>query len=451
MAGACAKDTLSATMSFRRRLLLSVLLILIVPVVLIVVLFLALSRETQDARTDAQISGAQPAVIAEYRAAVDAADRAARDAGRDSDLAAAVTGPTSARDLLLRRLAAEHGLTWLEIRGEGVGITRVGVGPPFAIGETRVRTPRGILVLRAAVIGHGEFRVRTSKLVTLPIATGVGPRLIASDPTLPRDVLELEDPPPQTVGIDGVPEDLRARVFELRGEAGAPTRIAIAAPLGESVLAGNGALIAISIVAFLAMAALSAVFLLRGLGREHEGVVEQAQTDALTGLANHRRFRESIAQEAERSQRYRHNLSVLLMDLDNFKGVNDTYGHPQGDEVLRRVADVLRAESRNIDMPARYGGEEFAILLPETDVAGAEEVGERIRRRLAATEIPVQGGDEPLVMTGSIGVAGTPDCPLVPNDLIDAADKALYEAKRGGKDRVVRAGGGGQGQQPGGE
>jgi diguanylate cyclase (GGDEF)-like protein len=451
VAGACLKDTLSDSMSFRRRLLLSVLLILIVPVVLIVVLFVALSRETRDARTDARISGALPAVIAEYREAVDAADSAVRGMGRDPDLAAAVTGPASARGLLLRRLATEHGLQWIEIRGQGIGVTRVGPGAPFAVGETRVRTPRGVLTLRGSVTGHVVFRVRATKLVLLPVATGIGPDVVASDPVLPRDILDLEEPPPQTVGVDGEPDDLRARVFELRGEAGPPTRIALAAPLGESVLAGNGALVAIFIIAFLAMAVLAAVFLLRGLDREHEGVVEQALTDALTGLANHRRFRESIAQEVERSQRYRHDLSVLLMDLDNFKGVNDTYGHPQGDEVLRRVADVLRAESRNIDMPARYGGEEFAILLPETDVVGAVEVGERIRRRLAGTNIPVDGSDEPLVMTGSIGVAGTPDCPLVPNDLIDAADKALYEAKRGGKDRVVRAGDGGQAPEPGDE
>ena len=426
-------------MSFRRRLLLSVLLILIVPVVLIVVLFVALSRETQDARTDARISGALPAVVSEYRDAVEAADVAAAETGRDSDLAAAVTGPVSARPVLLKRLVAEHNLTWLEIKSPAIGTLQAGTGSPFAIAETKVRTPRGVLRLRVSTSGHRVFRDDAGNLVALPVATGTGIRVIASDPALPRDVLELDEPPPQTVAVEGSPDDLRARVFELRGEGGPPTRIALAAPLGDSVLAGRGALIAVFIVAFIAMAALSAVFLLRGLGREHEGVVEQALTDALTGLANHRRFRETIAQEVERSQRYKHDMSVLLMDLDDFKAVNDNYGHPQGDEVLRRIADVLRAESRNIDMPARYGGEEFAILLPETDVRGAAEVGDRIRRRLQRTQISVDGADEPIVMSGSIGVAGTPDFPLVPNELIEAADRALYEAKRTGKDRVVRA------------
>ena len=426
-------------MSFRRRLLLSVVLILLVPVVLIVVLFLALSRETQDARSDARISGALPAVVATYQDAVEAADRAAGETGRDSDLAAAVTGPASARPLLLRRLAEEHGLTWLEVTGAGIGPTQAGPGSPFAIAETKVRTPRGVVRLRVSVSGHQDFRDDADDLVSLPVASGLGIRVVASDPALPRDVFDLDGLPPQTITVEASPNDLRARVFELRGEGGPPTRIAIAAPLSESILAGNGALIAVFILAFIAMAALSAIFLLRGLGREHEGVVQQALTDGLTGLANHRRFRESIDQESERSERYKHDMSVLLMDLDNFKAVNDTYGHPQGDEVLRRVADVLRAESRNIDLPARYGGEEFAILLPETDVRGAAEVGDRIRRRLERTRIPVDGAEEPLVMTGSIGVAGTPDFPLTPTELIEAADQALYEAKRAGKDRVVRA------------
>jgi len=426
-------------MSFRRRLLLSVVLILIVPVVLIVVLFVALSRETQDARTDARISGALPAVVSEYQDAVEAADRAARETGRDSDLAAAVTGPASARPLLLRRLTQEHGLTWLEVRGAGIGTARSGIGSPFAIAETRVRTPAGVVRLRVSTSGHRIFRASAGNLVALPVASGFGSRVVASDPALPRDVLELDGPPPQTVAVEASPDDLRARVLELRGEGGPPTRIALAAPLSESVLAGRGALIAISIVAFIAMAALSAAFLLRGLGREHEGVVEQALTDALTGLANHRRFRETIVQEVERSERYKHDMSVLFMDLDDFKAVNDTYGHPQGDEVLRRIADVLRAESRNIDMPARYGGEEFAILLPETDVRGAAEVGERIRRRLERTQIDVDGAEEPIVITASIGVAGTPDSRLASTDLIEAADRALYEAKRAGKDRVIRA------------
>jgi diguanylate cyclase (GGDEF)-like protein len=351
-----------------------------------------------------------------------------------------VAAPVASRKALLRGLLEEHDLAWIGLLQGSARITVPGPAAEFAVAETRVRTPQGIVTLRVSVTGPREFKARAGELVGIPVAVGLGETVTAGDSALPRDILDLPAPPPQTIGVDGAPVDLRARVFELRGESGPAARIAIAAPLGESVLAGNGALIAASVIAFIAMAGLSAAFLLRGLGREHEGVVAQALTDGLTGLANHRHFRDTMTAEVERSQRYGHDLSVLLMDLDNFKQVNDTYGHPQGDEVLRRVADVLRAESRNIDQAARYGGEEFAILLPETDAEGAAEVGERIRRRLVKTEIPVEGSDRPLVMTGSMGVAGTPDVPLVPSALIEAADKALYEAKRAGKDRVIRSG-----------
>src|SRR5947207_14371725 len=111
----------------------------------------------------------------------------------------------------------------------------------------------------------------------------------------------------------------------------------------------------------------------------HELVSEQAVTDDLTGLSNKRRFRDVLAKEAARAERFDHPLSLLMLDIDGFKRVNDTRGHVQGDEVLRRVARVLRADSREIDEPARYGGEEFAIALPETGLDGAAEVAARIR------------------------------------------------------------------------
>ena len=104
----------------------------------------------------------------------------------------------------------------------------------------------------------------------------------------------------------------------------------------------------------------------------HEMVSEQAVTDELTGLANNRAFRDVANKEAARARRFSHPLSLLMLDVDNFKKVNDTYGHPQGDEVLKRIGSILRDESRGIDLPARYGGEEFAVALPETGTVGAD-------------------------------------------------------------------------------
>lgn len=171
----------------------------------------------------------------------------------------------------------------------------------------------------------------------------------------------------------------------------------------------------------------------------HELVSEQAITDELTGLANNRAFRELIRKEAARADRFRHELSLLILDIDDFKRVNDTHGHLQGDAVLRKVARVLNAESRNIDEPARYGGEEFVVALPETGTAGAVEVAERIRTRIAAEPIPIVDGEGELRVTASVGAATMPGAADDVQGLIAAADAALYEAKRAGKNRVHAA------------
>ncbi len=171
----------------------------------------------------------------------------------------------------------------------------------------------------------------------------------------------------------------------------------------------------------------------------HEMVSEQAVTDELTGLANNRAFRDVIDREAARARRFSHPLSLLMLDIDDFKKVNDTYGHPQGDEVLRRIGAILSAESRGIDAPARYGGEEFAVALPETGSEGAVELAERIRVRIEAEEVPFADGDGALRISASLGVATIPDSAADVRELIAAADAALYAAKRGGKNRVELA------------
>ena len=168
----------------------------------------------------------------------------------------------------------------------------------------------------------------------------------------------------------------------------------------------------------------------------HELVSEQAITDDLTGLANKRAFRDVVEKEAARAGRFDHEFSLLLLDIDDFKQVNDTYGHLQGDEVLRAVGRILTAESRGIDEPARYGGEEFAVALPETDAEGALEVADRVRTAIAATAIPLVDGDGEIGVTASLGVATLPGLAANLHDLVAAADSALYEAKRAGKNRV---------------
>jgi diguanylate cyclase (GGDEF)-like protein len=128
-----------------------------------------------------------------------------------------------------------------------------------------------------------------------------------------------------------------------------------------------------------------------------------------------------------------------MLDLDHFKEINDEFGHQQGDEVLELVADVLRDFSRDIDAPARYGGEEFAVVLPQTDSEGAEQLAERVREAVERLEVPRVDGDGVLQIRASFGVAALPESASSGESLIAMADAALYRAKRGGRNRVERA------------
>ena len=171
----------------------------------------------------------------------------------------------------------------------------------------------------------------------------------------------------------------------------------------------------------------------------HEMVRIQAVTDELTGLFNLRHFHESLDGEIERSRRFSQPVGLMMLDIDDFKTVNDTYGHQQGDLVLIEVGRVLRALSRDIDEPARYGGEEMAVILPQTDVAGAELLAERMRAAVAGIEIDRLDGGGRLKVTASFGVASLPANADDKDGLIAEADAALYRAKRAGKNQVGRA------------
>src|SRR3954447_1912168 len=171
----------------------------------------------------------------------------------------------------------------------------------------------------------------------------------------------------------------------------------------------------------------------------HETVQEQAVTDELTGLFNVRQFHSRLESEIERAERFGTPLSLVMLDIDKFKSVNDTHGHQQGDLVPVEVARVLRRLSRDVDLPARYGGEEMAVVLPQTDLAGAEQGAERMRAAIEAMQIPRLDGGGLLPITASFGVASFPAQAADKTALIAAADAALYRAKRGGRNRVERA------------
>ncbi len=165
---------------------------------------------------------------------------------------------------------------------------------------------------------------------------------------------------------------------------------------------------------------------------------EISARDSLTGLYNRWYVMEKIDSEMNRALRHGSPMSLLMLDLDHFKRVNDSFGHSVGDEVLKTVGQVLRDSCRVYDVPGRYGGEEFCIILPETRVGNTANVAERIRSRLESTELPV--GDTSIIVTASIGVAGMDSVAdegvVSPAALLDRADRALYAAKHHGRNRV---------------
>jgi len=167
----------------------------------------------------------------------------------------------------------------------------------------------------------------------------------------------------------------------------------------------------------------------------HETATTRSITDELTGIPNRRAFNDALASEVERCRRFGGSVGLILLDLDNFKSVNDTHGHQAGDEILRRVGQVLAGSVRHVDLAARYGGEEFGVIVPETDLDGAIELAERLRVALEAEEVMLLDGTR-LSVTASFGAAVKGDLPGGEN-LVAAADEALYEAKRAGKNRVA--------------
>jgi len=191
---------------------------------------------------------------------------------------------------------------------------------------------------------------------------------------------------------------------------------------------------------FAAMNVLSGtVILLIAKEEDHRELLELASRDPLTGMYNRRAFLDLATRVLAYHQRYRLEVSVLFIDIDNFKTVNDLHGHATGDRVIQHLAQVLRANIREFDVHCRYGGEEFVLLLPNASTREGLRVGERIREEVAHA-----AGPSHVPYTVSVGLAtsrAAADDPL--RDLLDRSDAALYRAKRGGRNRVVVDEGGG--------
>jgi len=166
-----------------------------------------------------------------------------------------------------------------------------------------------------------------------------------------------------------------------------------------------------------------------------------AVTDQLTGLYNRRYLASHISAMFERAEWTGRPLATMILDIDHFKKINDTYGHDAGDKVLKEFADCVGRSVRGIDLACRYGGEEFLVAMPDTDMAFAAIVAERLRQEVASKKFMINGGRDAIEITVSIGIASTENNPDEDSaqKLIKRADEALYEAKNGGRNRVIQS------------
>jgi len=215
-------------------------------------------------------------------------------------------------------------------------------------------------------------------------------------------------------------------IIPLRGIEGVIGAIVIEGDQPGQITATDGK--TLRLLGLLATSALETVW-------EIEYISQMARTDPLTGLANRTAFEERLGQLVLETDRFGGSGSLVVIDVDHFKHVNDTYGHQTGDVVLRRLAEILQSATRTVDLCARYGGEELALVLPQTSAAGASQQAERLRKRIAETPFVIEGREIPITI--SAGVSSYPEGARTRDELFAAADRALYSAKRGGRNRVV--------------
>ena len=422
-------------MSFGRRLALFFVLIAIVPTAALIGILVFVSKESQRGKADARLAASLETAVAVYRRDTTEAQAEARRLARDPALGGALKSHDAAALAAFTRGAAhEPGVVRVAVLDNQGGQSSA-AGSTHSVAPGRVTLtvgPRTVGALSVSTTSAAEYvndvRTLTGRQVVLsrdnaPLASTVPP---------PSQTFEPDETADVTVGGN----DYRAHMLTLNGAT--HETVLLLGPPKQGGLLGIGGPALVILIWFLAAAVGLAWGLARALTRLHERVAEQAVTDPLTGLWNRRRMGETLDREVDRAVRFGHPISLIILDVDDFKRINDRQGHLQGDIVLETVADAVRESIRTIDLAARYGGDELALILLETDREGATTLAERLRERVSNTDIPRREGGS-MGVTLSVGVATVPDSAGDLESLVDAADRALLRAKRAGKNQIRTA------------
>jgi diguanylate cyclase (GGDEF)-like protein len=421
--------------SFGRRLAFFFLLIVLVPTLALVAVLLAVSQDSRRGKADAQLAASLDTAVALYDERVAAADGVAGELARDPELPTAI----DALDGVSLEAFAETAVQRSDVvaveldDAEGEPVAEAGTDEGFAY--TVVGLEQGgeeVGELKVSSTLAEDYAAEVSRLTDRQVVVSRGDVPLSSTVTPPEE--EIEPGETRDLTLDG--EDFRAHLLVPGSDEEESILLAGPAKVGGFLPIGVASVILL--IGALLVAAFFAYGLARALAGLYTRVAEEALTDPLTGLWNRRRLSEILPVEVDRALRFDHQLSLLIFDVDDFKAINDREGHPQGDAVLRTVADVLREKTRSIDLAARFGGDEMALILLETDFEGAVVLAERLRSGVREVEIATKNG-EAMEVTISVGVATLPDSAVDVEALVDAADNALLRAKRAGKNQIRTA------------
>jgi diguanylate cyclase (GGDEF)-like protein len=422
-------------MSFGRRLALFFVLIAIVPTAALIGILLFVGQDSQQGKADARLAaGLQTAVSIFNERTADATPKARQLAASPGLAIALRSGSGAALRSVTDRAAGEPGVVRVEVL-DNANRVMAASGPTDAVGYAQVgmtENARPVGALRLSTTTAQQYVATVLRLTSRQAVLRRGGATLAS--TVPQPSKNLQ--PDETADLSAGGESYRAHATTLDARDGL-TLVMLGPPKSGGFLGIGPPALAI-LVLFLMLGVALAWSLARTLTRLHGRVAEQAVTDPLTGLWNRRHMADTLEREVARARRFGHPISLIIIDVDDFKQINDREGHLQGDIVLEAVADAVREGTRLIDVPARYGGDELAVILVETDREGALIVGERLADSMRGLRVPLSEGGT-MGVTISLGVATIPDSADSLNSLVDAADRALLRAKRAGKNQIRAA------------